>query len=248
LNSRPTISVCLASYNGERYIEEQLRSILSQLSPGDEVIVVDDASTDKTCEIVSSFRDPRIVLIRGHENQGVLRTFETALSRSTGEIVFLSDQDDVWLPDKVKTILAVFSRNSDLVLVASDALLIDENGGQIGDSYYETRGKFRAGLWANILICKFLGCTMAFRSKLLQNALPFPRSKQVHHDIWLACVSSLMGETTEFIAEPLVAYRRHDANVTGRIRFSTYKRIQMRWQLLLALSAFRMRHRGGKAR
>ena len=240
MSYRPTISVCLAAYNGERYIAEQLRSILFQLSLGDEVIVVDDASTDKTCDVVSSVRDPRLVLIRGSENQGVLRTFETALSCSSGEIVFLSDQDDIWLPKKVETVLAAFNHNPGLTLVASDALLIDENGNQIGASYYETRGKFQAGLWANILICKFLGCTMAFRSKLLRDALPFPRSEHVYHDIWLACVNSLNGGTTEFIAQPLVAYRRHDANVTGRVRFSNYKRIQMRWQLLLALLDFRV--------
>ncbi len=231
----------MAAYQGERYIALQLRSILEQLSSGDEVIVVDDGSTDGTCDEVSAFQDPRVVLLRNAANQGVLHAFERALSHSSGEIVFLSDQDDLWLPKKVETVLDAFAHDPDLMLVASDAILIDEHGNKIGDSFYAKRGKFRAALWSNVLIGKFHGCTMAFRSTLLRSALPFPPGTHMHHDTYIGCINALIGGKTMYVAEPLVAYRRHSTNITGRKRFSTYKRLGMRSQLLLGLLLCSMR-------
>lgn len=241
LNSRPKISVCMGAYQGERYIGLQLRSILAQLSEDDEIIVVDDGSTDRTCSEVCVLQDPRLVLIQHTENQGVLRTFETALSRSSGEIVFLSDQDDLWLPKKVEIILDAFARDPAAMLVASDAILIGEDGVKIGDSFYAKRGKFRAGLWSNLLVGKFHGCTMAFRSILLRRVLPFPPGGLVHHDTWIGCVNALIGGKTKYIDEPLVAYRRHSTNVTGRFRLSNYTRFRTRFQMLVGLLAFCMR-------
>jgi glycosyltransferase involved in cell wall biosynthesis len=241
LNSKPKISVCIAAYQGERYIALQLSSILDQLSADDEVIIVDDGSTDKTYSQVAALQDARVVLLRNAGNQGVLRAFEKAVSHSVGEIIFLSDQDDVWLPKKVETILDAFLHDPDLMLVASDAILIDEEGMEIGDSFYAKRGQFRPGLWSNVLIGKFHGCTMAFRSSLLQSALPFPLGKEVHHDTWIGCVNALLGGKTRYIAEPLVAYRRHSTNVTGRTRLSSYSRFVTRFQLVLGLLMLWMR-------
>jgi glycosyltransferase involved in cell wall biosynthesis len=236
--SRPKVSVCVATYQGERYISLQLRSILDQLSAEDEVILVDDGSEDGTCDKILALRDPRVRVIRNAENQGVLRSFETALSISSGEIVFLSDQDDLWLPKKVEKILEIFLHDPDLMLVASDAILIDENGTTIGDSFYAQRGRFQPGLWSNLLIGKFHGCTMAFRSSVLRSALPFPPAKEVHHDTWIGCINALIGGKTKYISEPLVAYRRHSTNVTGRTRLSTYTRLKVRSLLVLGLLAF----------
>ena len=228
----------MATFQGERYIELQLRSILEQLSADDEVIVVDDASTDCTCGKIFALRDPRLQLIRNTENKGILRSFETALAHSSGEIVFLSDQDDVWLERKVETVLDVFGRDPDLLLVASDAILIDEIGTQIGNSFYARRGKFRAGLWSNVLIGKFHGCTMAFRSGLLRSVLPFPATPEVHHDTWIGCINALINGKTKYIPEPLVAYRRHSTNVTGRTRLSTFTRFKVRFLLIWGLLVF----------
>ena len=190
MNSRPKVSVCVAAYQGERYIAPQLESILPQLSDYDEVIVVDDGSTDGTCSEISQLLDSRLLLLHNVKNEGVLRTFETALSRCSGDIVFLSDQDDLWLPKKVETVLEAFAKDRHLMLVASDAILIDEDGNQIGESFYAQRGKFRSGLWSNLLVGKFHGCTMAFRSTLLQKVLPFPPGTQAHHDTWIGCVNA----------------------------------------------------------
>jgi glycosyltransferase involved in cell wall biosynthesis len=225
----------MAAYQGERYIAPQLHSILEQLSEQDEVIIVDDGSTDGTCEQIRRLEDARIVLLQNGRNQGVLRTFETALTRSSGEIVFLSDQDDLWLPKKVETVLEAFAGDQELMLVASDAILVDESGTKIGDSFYAQRGAFRNGVWSNVLIGKFHGSTMAFRAALLKRALPFPPGTQAHHDTWIGCINAMDGGKVLYIAEPLIAYRRHSTNVTGRARFSTYTRVQIRVQLLWGL-------------
>ena len=241
MNSRPKVSVCIASYQGERYIAQQLGTIFPQLAENDEVIIVDDGSTDGTWPVISALQDPRLVLVRNKKNRGVLRAFETALSRASGQIIFLSDQDDLWLSGKVDTVLEAFAHDPGLSLVASDAILIDQNGNRIGDSFYAQRGKFRAGLWSNLLIGKFHGCTMAFRSTLLQSLLPFPPGSHAHHDTWIGCVNAMIGGKTAYINKPLVAYRRHSTNVTGRLRFSTFKRVMMRSQLLLGLLLCRAR-------
>jgi glycosyltransferase involved in cell wall biosynthesis len=234
----------MAAFEGERYIGAQLRSILDQLSSDDEVIIVDDGSTDGTCDVIAALQDDRIVLIRNASNQGVLSSFETALSRAAGQIVFLSDQDDLWLSRKVEAVVQSFLADPDLMLVASDATLIDDDGVQIGDSFYANRGKFRAGLCSNLLIGKYHGCTMAFRSSLLRTALPFPRTKEAHHDTWIGCVNALLGGKTKYIAEPLVAYRRHSTNVTGRKKNTTYYRFKMRFPLLLGLLRLLVKARG----
>jgi len=235
LNSRPKISVCVAAYQGERYVSQQLQSIFPQLSHDDEVIVVDDGSTDRTCFEISALRDSRLSLLRNDRNRGVLRTFETALSHCSGEIVFLSDQDDLWLPKKVQTVLEAFADDPDLALVVSDAILIDESGNKIGESFYAQRGAFRNGLWSNLLVGKFHGCTMAFRSTLLRNVLPFPHGKHAHHDTWIGCVNALIGGKTKYIPEPLIAYRRHSTNLTGRTKNSAYKRLKIRFPIAVGL-------------
>jgi glycosyltransferase involved in cell wall biosynthesis len=236
----------MAAYQGEGYVAIQLRSILEQLHDDDEIILVDDGSTDRTCNEVSALQDPRLILIQSAENRGVLRAFETALSRCSGEIVFLSDQDDVWLAKKVETVMNAFASDPAVMLVASDAILIGEDGAKIGDSFYATRGKFRGGLWSNLLIGKFHGCTMAFRSTLLRRALPFPPGRLVHHDTWIGCVNALIGGKTKYIAEPLVAYRRHSTNVTGRVKLSNLTRLKMRSQMILGLLASWMGRSGSK--
>jgi glycosyltransferase involved in cell wall biosynthesis len=236
--SRPKVSVCMAVYQGERYIGPQLKSILPQLSDSDEVVIVDDGSTDSTCSQIAELQDSRLIVVHHTKNRGILRSFETALSRCSGEVIFLSDSDDLWLPKKVETVLEAFAHDADLVLVASDAILIDADGNKIGDSFYAQRGKFRAGVWSNLLVGKFHGCTMAFRSTLLQSVLPFPSGRRAHHDTWIGCVNALAGGKTKYIPEPLVAYRRHSSNDTGRTKNSTYTRLKIRLPVVLGLLRF----------
>jgi glycosyltransferase involved in cell wall biosynthesis len=228
----------MATYQGERFVALQLRSILEQLDPGDEVIIVDDASTDATCCEILNLQETRVTLLRNTGNKGVLRSFERALTAATGEVIFLSDQDDLWSPNKVETMVALFTQDQALMLLASDAILIDEDGGTIGHSFYAERGKFTAGLLSNLLIGKFHGCTMALRSSLLNFALPFPPGTLIHHDTWIGCINSIVGGKAKYVPEALVAYRRHSTNVTGRTRLSSYVRFQMRALMIFYLMAF----------
>jgi glycosyltransferase involved in cell wall biosynthesis len=231
-NKQPQISVCMASYNGERYIAEQLESILSQLSAEDELIIVDDASTDQTREQIAATSDPRVRLLVNEKNLGVLASFEKALSNSSGEIVFFSDQDDVWKPEKVSTILGVFGRIPDAMLVLSDSTVIDENDRVIADSYYLTRTKFTTGILANILYFRYQGCSMALRRTLLPDVLPFP-AFYTFHDIWIGMKTHLAGHKILYINQPLFLYRRHSLNVSHTL--SKSRQIKVRVHLVAAL-------------
>jgi GT2 family glycosyltransferase len=237
------ISVCMAAYNGERFVAEQLHSILSQLSPKDEIIIVDDASQDSTCAVIVSFCDARIRLIQNETNQGVLASFETALHQTTGEIIFLSDQDDIWLANKVTTVLQAFCSNPDITMVVSDAILVDQRGTLLAPSYYAQRGQFSDRFFMNLVRCKYLGCTMAFRAEVLQKALPFPHSRLLLHDLWIGTVNRLLGGKTQYLPDPLVCYRRHDSAVTGTRRLSVARQTLLRLHLVRAAAGFWLRHR-----
>jgi glycosyltransferase involved in cell wall biosynthesis len=205
----------MAAFQGEKFIAAQLQSILVQLSEADEVIVVDDCSGDGTRDVVRRVGDSRIWLIEHAANQGVTKTFENALTHATGDLIFLSDQDDLWAADKVQSILDIFQSKRDVVVVASNAALIDQSGESLGRSYYQLRGRFRSGLLSNLIRCKFLGCTMAFRSELLPKVLPFPHTFQVLHDLWIGSVNSLTRGRTFFLDQNLVLHRRHPDSVTA---------------------------------
>ena len=239
---RPKVSICMAAYNGERYIKDQLRSILEQLAKYDEVIIVDDCSMDQTRSIIRSFEDHRIHVIENHINQGVLRSFELAIQSASGEIIFLSDQDDLWASTKVHDVLTAFSLHTDAMVVVSDASLIDENNNVIAFSNFARRA-FAPGLFPNLIHSRFVGCTMAFRSCLRPKVLPFPKGLDILHDIWIGTRNSITGGKTVFLKKPLTLYRRHAANVTGNARLSRTRQIRLRLHLLLALAQFSLRRR-----
>jgi GT2 family glycosyltransferase len=241
MEERPRISVCVAAYNGERYIAAQLQSILTQLSAKDEVIVVDDASTDRTKEEVLSLGDSRIKLIEHMLNHGVSRTFEDAIRAASGRILFLSDQDDLWSPRKVAVILEAFRSQPEVTLIATDVSLIDSDGSLFVKSYFTPRGKFRPGLWANVVRNRFGGCTMAFRCEVIGDILPLPRKYDVLHDVWIGVRNSLSGHKTLYIPEALVLNRRHATTATGKKSLTLRRRIRVRVHLLLAQAEFWIR-------
>ena len=219
----------MASYNGSRYIERQLLSILCQLGEADEVILVDDHSYDATLEVVEKLKDKRIKIYRNGSNEGVLRTFERAIRLASGDIIFLSDQDDVWYPEKVSRFLQAFDGRPDVTLVLSDAKVINDVDEVVAESFCESRGGFSPGLWHNIARNKYLGCTMAFRRSMLEKFLPFPEDIPMH-DMWIGCINSIYG-TTCFLDMPLMAYRRHQHNASPVKRRGVAQILVWRWQL-----------------
>ncbi len=227
------ISICMATYNGSIYIERQLRSILCQIASTDEVILVDDHSTDATLGIVGAMGDQRIKVYRNQSNQGIVRTFERAISLASGEVIFLSDQDDIWHPEKVARFLEAFNRHPEVTLVLSDATIIDEGDEVMAKSFLESRGGFSSGLWHNIIKNKYLGCTMAFRRSLVDKILPFPKNIPMH-DVWIGCVNSIYG-TCAFLDIPLMGYRRHTNNATPTYRRGFIKILIGRWHLVNSL-------------
>ena len=222
------ISICLASYNGDQYIGNQISSILHQLRENDELIIVDD----KTAKVIESFQDARIILIRNIVNIGVVKNFEKAINYALGDIIFLSDQDDIWLPSKLQKVLDVFSKYPDVTLVLSDAEIIDADGRLIADSFFKLRGKFVADPFSNFIKNKYHGCTMAFRKEMLGLFLPFPSDISMH-DIWIGMVNSIYGRVF-YIDEPLIQHRRHSNN-TSRGYSGNIDIIQIiKWRVALA--------------
>ena len=224
-------SVCMSTYNGSKYVEIQLSSILSQLRQVDEVIVVDDDSSDDTINLVQKFQNSKIKLMENKINLGVVKTFERAINHATGDIIFLSDQDDVWLPNKVEKILEVFQKYPDITLVLSDAQIIDSEGQITANSFFKIRGKFVADPLSNFIKNKYLGCTLAFRREMLDVFLPFPADIPMH-DIWIGMINAIYGKAS-YIDEPLIQHRRHDNN-TSRGHLGNAGIVQMiKWRIAL---------------
>jgi glycosyltransferase involved in cell wall biosynthesis len=231
LQLRPIkVSVCMAAYNGGQFIEAQLRSILMQLREHDEVVIVDDASKDNTVDRILAMEDDRILLFRHEKNAGVIATFEEAIRRSTGDILFLSDNDDIWAPNKVDLFLAEFANDPKVIVATSALSLIDSNSVSFEEPRFTRNGKFYSGFLRNIVKNSYQGSTMAFRSSLIGDILPIPQGRGFLHDVWIGTVNERMGGKTAFIPKPLLLYRRHGSNFSDRL--ARWEQIRSRLWLL----------------
>ncbi|MFV0665043.1 glycosyltransferase family 2 protein [Denitromonas sp.] len=229
------ISVCLAAYNGAAHIREQIDSILPQLGAEDELIVSDDGSTDDTHDLVMAIGDARIRLING-PRKGLIRNFEHALAHVRGDLVFLSDQDDLWLPGKVERMEIELER---ALLAVSDCRVVDNALGPVHPSFFSLNGS-RPGLLRNLLKNGYLGCCMAFRRELLATALPFPDQLPMH-DWWLGLVAQMTGRV-RFVNAPLSLYRRHGGNASISGERSTFPlSVRLHWRLYLLVQLARRR-------
>lgn len=199
----------MATKNGERFLHEQIDSILGQLDEDDELVISDDHSSDQTVAIVESYRDPRIRLLKHSTAIGITRNFEAALESSRGDVIFFADQDDLWLPQK-KMIMLDHLAKFDLVI--SDCLIVDETLRTAHRSFFSVNGS-RKGLVKNLLKNSYMGCCMAFNRKLLLRALPFPDDIPMY-DQWIGMIGELYFKV-KFVHEPLVYYRRHGMTATS---------------------------------
>lgn len=221
----------MAVYNGERYLEEQVTSILVQLTDLDELIIVDDCSTDRSVTILDAFADPRMHLYRNHNNIGVVKSFERALQKTTRDLIFFSDQDDRWLPQKVDTTKRIMQQTGCAATV-SDAIVIDETGRKILESFFEYRNS-GPGFLKNFYKNSYLGCAMAIHKRVKPWVLPFPDSIPMH-DEWIGLTCELRGEVV-FIPEALIAYRRHTSNLSPSTRYPWSKVVKKRLAILRAI-------------
>ena len=219
------ISVCIATYNGERFLKEQLFSILSQLSDKDEVVISDDGSNDGTLKIVRDFKDQRIRILDNKGPHGVASNFENAIRHASGDYIFLSDQDDIWLSDKKEKCLSCLQECD---FVSHNAFIADERGVPSGKDYFSLRGT-RYGYWHNLWKMGYLGCCMAFRRECLRDILPFPK-EILWHDVWIASVLHLKYKG-RLLEDGLILYRRHGDNAsptTQKSQYSWYFKFQYR--------------------
>lgn len=204
------ISVCMASFNGAQYIEDQIISILKQLGSSDELIVSDDSSTDDTAKIISLIDDSRVKFVKNMGVSGYTGNFENALKLCAGDMIFLSDQDDIWHDDKIKSVLPLLADND---FVITDANVVDENLDMLAPSYFELRNT-KFGFLNSLIRCRYLGCCYAFNRNVLEKSLPFPKAhKMLPHDLWLALVAEFFFKV-KYYKRPLIDYRRHDRNVS----------------------------------
>lgn len=234
LINNPSVSVVMATYNGKQYLAQQLRSVLAELTPDDEVIIVDDDSQDETLELLDLFESPIVRIVRNPNNAGVLATFECGLLLSSRDIVFLCDQDDIWLPGKRAAFVAAFERDPRTLVVVSDAQLIDASSIVTAPSFMATRGGFRGSIGSTLVRNRYLGCAMALRRELLLAALPIPRWVPMH-DMWLGALGSILGRV-HYISIPLMQYRRHGGNVSPSLHQGWSRMLRWRLALLTALA------------
>lgn len=213
-----TVSVCIATYNGGKYVRHQLNSILDQLGPDDEIIIVDDASTDDTVAVIESMGEPKISLTRNSSNLGYVRTFERAISLAQGDIIFLSDQDDEWMPGRVEAMRTAHQQGAvvagNLVLLGDDAPLPHPITRK---PWYLTRHSSRHAVRnrAKVLggVAPYFGCAMSIRRDFLDVVLPFPERLTESHDLWIAIAANTAGEMVH-LGAPVIRRRLHDSNAS----------------------------------
>ncbi|MDY2630700.1 MAG: glycosyltransferase [Clostridium sp.] len=227
MNKEIKISVAMATYNGEKYIKEQLDSIINQLEEDDEIVICDDGSTDTTIEIIKEYikNDNRIKLYCNN-HVGVNLNFENAISKCKNDVIMLSDQDDIWEINKVKEVKMKF--------ISSDCNMVLHNG----KNFYEEKTHrnedmlipiMKHGVFSNVVKCCYWGCCMAFTKEFASAIIPFPKGI-VAHDIWLGVIAEYIGKS-EFINSNLVLHRIHDNNVTKKL--SIYKKIEYRVNIII---------------
>jgi len=203
----------MAAYNGARHIEEQIQSILTELHADDELVVVNDCSTDNTAEIVRGIGDSRIRLIDASSNAGYVRTFERALREARGEFIFLSDQDDIWIPGRVELMISALAEKA---IVTTNCSHVEGPQGKFHElrlrSAYASR-PMRNMIGIVVGYRLHWGCAMAMRASALKQVLPFPRYMTESHDQWIAMVGNV-NKSIAYLDEDTVLHRLHGENLT----------------------------------
>ena len=224
------ISVCIATYNGEKYIKRQLQSILIQLDDCDEVIVSDDGSSDDTLNIINGIRDPRIKIFEGPKKGSPISNFENAIKHSHGEYIFLSDQDDIWVKNKI-TISLKYLKQYDCIV--SDCIVMDKDSRCISNSFYSLNKTHYGKLYNLVIKNGYLGCCMAFKRNIIETVLPFPSDIPMH-DIWIGCIAAFRYKL-KFIPDKLIYFYRHNSNISttaSKSKSTVFQKLVYRYAII----------------
>lgn len=222
----------MATCNGSRFLREQMESILSQLGSDDELIVSDDASTDDTLAIVRSYHDSRIQILTGNKFRSPVRNFEHALIHASGLIIVLADQDDIWLPGRLKLVHErLDGKIGQTALIMMDGEIADAAGSRTGETIFAAN-RVGPGILKNVYNNTYTGCCLAFTRPLLSVVMPFPQRIPMH-DMWIGILCEIFGQV-DFVPVKTIRYRRHAAN-TSFVRPSVFEQISRRIFLTLSL-------------
>ena len=217
----PKVDILLATYNGEKYIKEQVESILNQTYENIQIIISDDCSTDKTRQVLKEYENnEKIKIFYQEKNLGYVKNFEFLLKQVENDLYMLSDQDDVWKKEKIeKSVEKIEKENLDLVF--GDLEVVDENLNTLYKSYNRYMHlihkikKYQKDYRLQYLYNCMTGCTIISRKNWIDKVLPFPtNSKYMIHDYWLGLVIALNGKVG-YIEEPYILYRQHGKNQVG---------------------------------
>lgn len=225
-------SVILATFNGEKYIDQQITSILQNLTESDELIITDDGSTDSTLLKLKYYaeNDHRIILVNGPK-RGVVFNFENGLKCARGKYIFLCDQDDIWKLNKVDTVLS-YIREKKRCLVVHDAYILNDN--KILNKSFSQLRKSKSGFCYNLKKNCYIGCCMCFTHDLLPYILPFPQNICMH-DQWIGLITELYGSSL-FVHDRLIYYRRHQNNLSPLNSSNNFTiMIKNRWNMLFSV-------------
>jgi glycosyltransferase involved in cell wall biosynthesis len=223
------ISVAMSTYNGEKFLGQQLQSIVDQTLLPTQIVICDDCSKDSTKSIIRDFAASapfEVKLIEnavniGSTKRGITGNFETSVKQCSGDYIALCDQDDSWVPEKLASLIGLMEKNKELGGAFSDARLIDQQSVPTGVLLNQTtgftaveRGWLHEGQALRVLLSmnKVYGCTLVFRAKLLEKILPIPMTWT--HDNWIACMVAVYSELG-FVPEPLISYRIHASQFYG---------------------------------
>ncbi|MFL6335479.1 MAG: glycosyltransferase family 2 protein [Pyrinomonadaceae bacterium] len=216
------LSIALGTYNGAAYLKEQLESFAAQTRAPDELVISDDHSTDDTLRLIEEFAATAGFPVRlsvNESNLGTAKNFEKAISLCRGDVIMLSDQDDIWHSDKLESVERIFEARPQLSLVFSDAELVDETLRLFDETLFDRlhfNGRkqrlVKSGRALDVqlrenLVC---GCTVAFRANLKELVLPISADGPLVHDGWIMLLVAAVGEI-DFINRPLIKYRQHSA-------------------------------------
>lgn len=205
------LSVCIATFNGGLHIKTQIDSILKQLGPFDQLIIVDDASTDSTISILNGYKDSRIEIYRNESNVGPALTFNRALHLAKGQLIFLSDQDDCWSENKVSIITDIFLKQ-DVDLIVHDARVV--SGKFILYPSLFRHHRSGGGILKNIISNTYTGCCMTFKQDILKKVLPISSRIGIFHDAWIGILAEFFNFKTIFIEQQLIDFNRHENNAS----------------------------------